>query len=183
MNNNIRKAQQLIDCYNKNNPNQTFTCFGPTGPAGEQGPAGEDAQVTYAYASKYQQNTQSLTANANVITQVPLSTNGPSLNVNTQDANKFTITEAGVYKIDYFFLGTPNVATTLTLEVRNGGNTIDGAKIAKDADADVLIDIQGSVLTTLAENDEIDLAISSSANATITPENSTNAYLIIQKVN
>ena len=30
MNNNIKRAKQIIDCYNKENPNTTFTCFGPT---------------------------------------------------------------------------------------------------------------------------------------------------------
>ena len=32
MNNNYRKAQKMIDCYNQQNKNTTFTCFGPTGP-------------------------------------------------------------------------------------------------------------------------------------------------------
>ena len=38
------------------------------------------------------------------------------------------------------------------------------------------------MLADLAENDVIDLAIDSSAQATITPEDSTNAYLIILKL-
>ena len=32
MNNNIKRAKQYIDCFNKENPNITYTCFGPTGP-------------------------------------------------------------------------------------------------------------------------------------------------------
>lgn len=34
MNNNIKRAKQYIDCFNKENPNITYTCFGPTGPTG-----------------------------------------------------------------------------------------------------------------------------------------------------
>lgn len=32
MNNNIKKAKQYIDCFNKEKPNITYTCVGPTGP-------------------------------------------------------------------------------------------------------------------------------------------------------
>ena len=39
MNNNYKKAQKMIDCYNQQNKNTTFTCFGPTGPTGPTGPA------------------------------------------------------------------------------------------------------------------------------------------------
>lgn len=45
MNNNIKKARQLIDCFNKENPNITYTCFGPTGPTGPTGPAGATITV------------------------------------------------------------------------------------------------------------------------------------------
>ena len=34
MNNNIKRSKQYIDCFNKENPNITYTCFGPTGPTG-----------------------------------------------------------------------------------------------------------------------------------------------------
>lgn len=237
MNNNIKKAQQLVDCYKKNNPNQTFTCFGPTGPTGptgpagatvtvgqtttlapgenasvtnsgtssnailnfsiprgdvgptgptgptgEQGPAGEDAEVTYAYASKYQTNNQAISLTANVISQVPLTENGPSINVINNEANKLSIIEDGVYKIDYSFAGTSSAAATITLEVRNNGNTINGGKNSRVVTASGLADIQGSTLVNLTANDVIDLAISSSENATITPTNETNAYLIIEKI-
>lgn len=40
MNNNIRRAQHLIDCYNKEHPNAGgCCCFGATGPTGPTGPA------------------------------------------------------------------------------------------------------------------------------------------------
>lgn len=42
---NIKKAQQLIDCYNKEHPNRSYCCsgrqiLGPTGPTGSQGITG-----------------------------------------------------------------------------------------------------------------------------------------------
>lgn len=155
---------------------------GPTGPTGEQGPAGEDAEVTYAYASKYQTNNQAISLTANVISQVPLTENGPSINVINNEANKLSIIEDGVYKIDYSFAGTSSAAATITLEVRNNGNTINGGKNSRVVTASGLADIQGSTLVNLTANDVIDLAISSSENATITPTNETNAYLIIEKI-
>lgn len=45
MNNNINKAQKLIDCYNKNCPQPNYTCFGPTGPTGPTGPAAATINV------------------------------------------------------------------------------------------------------------------------------------------
>ena len=45
MNNNIKRAKQYIDCFNKENPNITYTCFGPTGPTGPTGPAGATITV------------------------------------------------------------------------------------------------------------------------------------------
>ena len=38
-------TSQLIDCFNKENPNITYTCFGPTGPTGPTGPAGATITV------------------------------------------------------------------------------------------------------------------------------------------
>ncbi|MCX4254542.1 MAG: hypothetical protein OSJ63_04655, partial [Bacilli bacterium] len=44
--NNIHRAQQLIDCYNKEHPNAGGCCCsgrqipGPTGPTGPTGPSG-----------------------------------------------------------------------------------------------------------------------------------------------
>lgn len=45
MNNNIKKAMQKIDCFNKENPNINYTCYGPTGPTGPTGPAGATVTV------------------------------------------------------------------------------------------------------------------------------------------
>ena len=45
MNNNIKRARQLIDCFNKENSNVTYTCFGTTGPTGPTGPAGATITV------------------------------------------------------------------------------------------------------------------------------------------
>ena len=98
---------------------------GPTGPTGPTGPQGEAAEpLVTAYSSKYQQNTQSYTLTANTVTPVTLSTSGPNGNVINTTPNKLTISEAGVYKIDYFFLGTSNAATVLTLQVRKNDTEI-----------------------------------------------------------
>ena len=45
MNNNIKRAQNYIDCYNKNNPAPIYSCYGPTGPTGPTGPAGVSVNV------------------------------------------------------------------------------------------------------------------------------------------
>lgn len=238
MNNNIKRAKQIIDCYNKENPNTTFTCFGPTGPTGPTGPAsatitvgdtvttdpgtnaivrnvgtdndiildffiprgatgpkgptgptgprgprGEDAvaEVT-AYASRYQENTNSYVLTPNVASKVNLTKTAYNKDTDLTGENNIQVIDAGIYKIDYYFLGTPSAAAKLTLEVRNNEETLPGSKISKDADADALIDIHGSIIANLDEDDIIDLAITSSVNATITPEDCTNSYLILIKL-
>ena len=51
MNNNLKRAQAIIDCYNKNHPNSgCCCCFGPTGPTGPTGPA---AAVSYTHLDVY----------------------------------------------------------------------------------------------------------------------------------
>ncbi len=218
MNNNIKKAEQKIDCFNKNNPNITYTCYVPNTttastvrvgtttttapgtnasvtnvgtptnailnfsiPRGEPGTPG--SQVNAAYANLYSTSNTALNLTAATPSNVPLATVGISNNVTTSTANKLTITNTGDYKIDYLFSGAPGVAATLTLNVKNNGNTVAGSSISESATANETVNLQGTVLATLNANDVINLDISSQVEATVTPSDGTNAYLVITKLN
>ena len=156
---------------------------GPTGPQGAQGPAGPagDPAVT-AYSYKYENGTEDYTLTQNTANQVLLSENGPNNNVNNGGTNTFTITTPGIYKIDYFFLGSSSVQTNLTLAVRQNNTAITGSEIVKEVEANAENNINGSIIANLSTGDTIDLAITSSTAATVTPGNDTNAYLILLKI-
>ncbi len=111
-----------------------------------------------------------------------LSEVGSNSNVNNAGTNTFTITTPGVYKIDYFFLGSSSVQTNLTLSVRQNNTAITGSEIEKEVQASTEESINGSVVASLSNNDTIDLAISSTTNATVTPGDDTNAYMVLLRI-
>ena len=257
MNNNIKRAKQIIDCYNKENPNTTFTCFGPTGPTGPTGPQGPasiavgvttttdpgtNASVTNVgtddnvilnfnipkgetgpigpqgipgtegptgpagpagpqglqgiqgppgpagptaietYGRKYNTSTDNISLETNVSQNIPLGNNGPTNNITTATQNTLTITENGVYLVEYGFSGSSSTNATLTVEVNQNANAISGTSIVKTVTANNNTDFNSSTINSFAVGDEIGLSINSSTTATITPANGTNAYLNIVRI-
>ena len=86
MNNNIKRAKQYIDCFNKENPNITYTCFGPTGPTGPTGPAG--ATITVGVTTTTDPGTNASVVNtgtpSNAILEfnIPAGATGPTARCN-----------------------------------------------------------------------------------------------------
>lgn len=153
---------------------------GETGPTGPTGPAASNALD--AFASKYDatENTINLTASTQSV--VPLTTTGVLKNITGNNANTLTITSDGTYKIDYLFQGSSNTAATLTLDVTKNTTQIAGSTITKEVTANSDESLQGSIIVTLQNGDEIALALESSTNATVTPTSGTSAYLNIVKL-
>ena len=212
MNNNIKRAEKLIDCFNKNNPNVCTCCIPATTTTVTVGtttttapgtnasvtnvgtrtnailnfsiPQGEPGTATNtAYSSIYSTTQTVINLNQGTATTVTLGTTGVNYNVNNETANKLTITNAGDYKIDYFLAATSSAAATLTLDVKNSGNQIVGSNISEAVGANEAVQIQGSVLANLAVGNVLELNVASSVNSNLTPSDGTNAYLIITKLN
>ena len=244
MNNNIKRARQLIDCFNKENPNITYTCFGPTGPTGPTGPAsatitvgvttttapGTNASVvntgtpsnaildfnipagatgpqgpqgiqgqtgptgptgpagpvgtteTTTYGRKYDTSQTPLSLTASVSQDVPLASNGPANGVTQETANKLTIPTNGIYKIDYYFSGSTNTATDVTITLNQNTTPISNTTINKSLTANVDTDFVGSTIANFNANDKIGLSIEATNTATISPASDTSAYINIIKI-
>ena len=153
---------------------------GPTGPTGPTGPAGPTAIETYG--RKYNTSTDNISLETNVAQNIPLGNNGPTNNITTATLNTLTITENGVYLVEYGFSGSSSTNATLTVEVNQNANAISGTSIVKTVTANNNTDFNSSTINSFAVGDEIGLSIMSSTTATITPANGTNAYLNIVRI-
>lgn len=162
---------------------------GPTGPQGLQGlqgiqgptgPAGPTAIETYG--RKYNTSTDNISLETNIAQNIPLGNNGPTNNITTATQNTLTITENGVYLVEYGFSGSSSTNATLTVEVNQNANAIGGTSIVKTVTANNNTDFNSSTINSFAVGDEIGLSIKSSTTATITPANGTNAYLNIVRI-
>lgn len=153
---------------------------GPAGPTGPTGPAGPTAIETYG--RKYNTSTDNISLETNIAQNIPLGNNGPTNNITTATQNTLTITENGVYLVEYGFSGSSSTNATLTVEVNQNANAIGGTSIVKTVTANNNTDFNSSTINSFAVGDEIGLSIKSSTTATITPANGTNAYLNIVRI-
>ena len=153
---------------------------GIQGPTGPTGPAGPTAIETYG--SKYNTSTDNISLETNIAQNIPLGNNGPTNKITTATQNTLTITENGVYLVEYGFSGSSSTNATLTVEVNQNANAISGTSIVKTVTANNNTDFNSSTINSFAVGDEIGLSIKSSTAATITPVNGTNAYLNIVRI-
>ena len=154
--------------------------FGPSGPAGPTGPTGPTAIETYG--RKYNTSTDNISLETNIAQNIPLGNNGPTNKITTATQNTLTITENGVYLVEYGFSGSSSTNATLTVEVKQNANAIGSTSIVKTVTANNNTDFNSSTINSFAVGDEIGLSIKSSTAATITPANGTNAYLNIVRI-
>lgn len=262
MNNNIKRAKQYIDCFNKENPNITYTCFGPMGPTGPTGPAGATITVgvttttdpgtnasvvntgtpsnailefnipagatgptgpqgaqgptgaqgaqgvegptgpqgpqgpqgnagpagpagsteTTTYGRKYDTSQTPLTLTGSVSQDVPLASNGPANGITQETTNKLTIPANGIYKIDYYFSGSTNTTTDVTITLNQNTTPISNTTINKNLTANIDTDFVGSTIANFNANDKIGLSIEATNTATISPSSDTSAYINIIKI-
>ncbi len=153
---------------------------GATGPAGPVGPAG--VSTTNTYGRIYDTSETPITLVANVSSDVPLKTNGPANLITLTTANKLTIPTTGTYKVDYYFSGSSNASTEITLNVKQNDNPVDSTTISKSVTQNQNTDFVGSTILSLTANDQIGLALQATDAATLTPESGTSAYLNIFRI-
>ena len=153
---------------------------GPTGPTGPAGPPGTSAVATFG--SKYDNATNNITLEANVSQTIPLGSTGPNSGITTGTQNALTITEAGTYKVDYFFSGSPSTNANVTVEISQNTTPIASTTIVKDTTTNNDSDFVGSSINSFAAGDNISLSIESTEAVTISPSAGTNAYLNIIKL-
>lgn len=106
----------------------------------------------------------------------------PSKNTTYTSTNAITVSQGGVYEINYFINVSATVATTLTLAVRVNGTNIPSTIISRALSVGVSSIYSGSVIVTLAANDVIDMAASASLALGVTLGSGVNATLSVKKI-
>lgn len=154
----------------------------PRGATGASGPTGP-ANGLNAYGGKYNSTSQTLNIALGSQTQIPLSTSMPNLNMTYTPINSITVTQAGVYEINYFSNVSAAVATTLTQAVRVNGTNIPSTVISRLLSVGVGSIYSGSIVVTLAAGDVIDMALSALLAVGVTLGNGVNASLTMKKLN
>lgn len=164
---------------------------GPTGPqgpqglqgqTGEQGPIGPTGPTLSTFGRKYNTTVNTISLETNIPQNIPLGSNGPTSNVTQGTQNMLTVTQDGVYQVDYYFNGSSSVNADLTVEVKQNNVAIGSTTIKKTVQANADTDFIGSTINSFSAGDNIGLAIQSSTEATISPGAGTNAYLNIIRI-
>jgi len=147
-----------------------------------QGPTGP-ANGLNAYGGKFNNTPQTLNLIIGSATQIPLANTMPNLNTTYTPTNSITITQAGIYEINYFSNVSAAIGTTVTQAVRINGTNIPSTIISRVLSVGVGSTYTGSTIVTLAAGDVIDMAISALLAVGITLGNGVNATLSIKKLN
>lgn len=148
-------------------------------PAGEPG---QNASGLEAFGGLAINSPEQVTLSpADTAVEVPLTTVLPNQNINAS-ANNITITEPGIYEIDYNLNVTSTAEiTNLTFAVRNNEINIPETVISQNITANSTTTYSGSTIVLLDEGNTIDLALTDSAGTGTVTVN--NANLIVKKLN
>ena len=143
---------------------------------------GPSGVANSAFGRKYDNSESTITLEANIANTVPLGSTGPTSNVTTGTQNALTITEAGNYKVDYYFSGSSSDNANVTVEIKQNTTPIGSTTITKDVTANQEVDFVGSSINAFAAGDNISIGIESDTAVTVTPAAGTGAYLNIVKL-
>ena len=156
--------------------------IGPTGATGITGPTGP-ANGLNAYGGRYNNNASSISLGLLSQTQIPLTTTMPNLNTTYTTDNSITITNSGVYEINYFLNVSVTVGTTLTMAVRNNGTNIPSTVISRLLSVGTSSVYSGSTIVNLPAGSVIDMAISALVAVGVNLSNGVNATLTVKRLN
>ena len=159
--------------------------IGATGPQGVTGPTGPtgSSEGLKAYGGRYNNTSQTINLTIGAATQIPLSTTMPNSNTTYTTANSITISQSGVYEINYFSNMTADLATGVTMSVRQNGTNIPSTTITRSLSANTGAVFSGSTIVSLTSGAVIDLAITSLIAVGITLESGVNATLSVKRLN
>lgn len=152
------------------------------GDKGDIGPRGlVVTTILDSYASLYEDNGNSYMLVTNTPNQVELNKNSQK-NMDISFTNTVKVLNADIYKIDYFFSSVSLVQSDISIELRKENIAINGTKITKKVNNQEYIWFNGSIIASLNKDEKIDLAVSSTTNVTLTPDEDTVSYLNIIKI-
>ena len=148
----------------------------PKGDKGDIEPQGlVGTTILDSYASLYEDNGNSYMLVANTPNQVEFSKKFINKNMDISFTNMVNVLNEDIYKIDYFFSSVASAQSDISIELRK-------AKITKKVNNQEYIWFNGSIIVSLNKDEKIDLAVSSTTNVTLTPDEDTVSYLNIIKI-
>lgn len=89
--------------------------------------------------------------------------------------NTVKVLNEGIYKIDYFFSSVASAQSDISIELRK-------ENITKNVNNQEYVWFNGSIIVSLNKDEKIDLAVSSTTNVTLTPDEDTVSYLNMIKI-
>ena len=113
---------------------------------------------------------------------MPITATMPSKNVTYTPVNSITVTNAGVYEINYYTNVSAALGTTVTLAVRRNGTAIPQASISRVLAVGVGSLYNGSFVITLNAGDVIDMAISALLAVGVTLGGGVNTTLTVKQL-
>ena len=160
---------------------------GPTGPqglvgaTGPTGPTGPTTGLT-AYGGKYNNTSSTISLGIGTPSQVPLPVSMPNLNTSYTTTNSITVSQGGIYEINFYTNISVALGTTLTLAIRANGTNIASTVISRASSVGTSSIYSGSVLVQLPANTVIDMAVSALLAVGVTLGSGTSASLTIKKI-
>ena len=158
---------------------------GPTGPqgiSGATGPTGPTAGLA-AYGGKYNNTSGTISLGIGTQSQVPLPVSMPNLNTSYTPTNSITVSQGGIYEINFYTNLSVALGTTLTLAIRANGTNIASTVISRALSVGTSSIYSGSVLVQLPGNTVIDMAVSALLAVGVTLGSGTSASLTVKKIN
>ena len=89
--------------------------------------------------------------------------------------NMVNVLNEDIYKIDYFFSSVASAQSDISIELRK-------ENITKNVNNQEYVWFNGSIIVSLNKDEKIDLAVSSTTNVILTPDEDTVSYLNIIKI-
>lgn len=164
--------------------------IGPTGSTGETGPAGSEGTAVYGIMSL--SNGAVLSAQMGEAKTIPMN-NFFGSNVlysaeNSETDPTITVSESGIYEVEWLLTCKTNTAANLAVKVGKGINNafmyLDQLTVLKTLTSNMEITFSGKTYTTAYSGTAFTLvATPQSTNITITiPSGGTNAYLAVKRL-
>ena len=135
-----------------------------------------------SYAGLYNTTPQTLNLTVGGTTQLPIASTMPSKNATYTPTNSITVTNAGVYEINYYTNLSSAVGTTVTMSVRRNGTTIPQASISRVLAVGVASLYNGSIIISLNAGDVIDMALSALLAVGVTLGGGVNTTLTLKQI-
>lgn len=154
---------------------------GDIGPTGPTGPAGS-ASGASAYGERYSNTPQVIPLTQDIEAAVPLEQTGPSLFTEYINTHSITVNKQGLYLVLYYLSAAPSMDGNITISVRLNGTKIPGSEVNSEGISNYFNQISGSLLTTIDEGDELSLGVKCNITLNLTFNGSSNARVIIIKL-